>query len=50
MVDMGCNKAKIKINAKDIAMLDVRVFNTSTTLLPLSECVGNIVISLYNQT
>lgn len=49
MVDMGCNKAKIKTNAKDIAMLDDRGFNTSTPLLPLSVCIGNIVISFYNQ-
>jgi hypothetical protein len=31
VVDMGCNKPKIKTNSKDIAMLDVREFNTPTS-------------------
>jgi hypothetical protein len=38
MVDMGCNKAKIKTNVKDIATLHVREFNASTSPATLRMC------------
>jgi hypothetical protein len=38
MVDMGCNKAKIKTTVKDIAMLDGRGFNAPTSPAILRMC------------
>jgi hypothetical protein len=38
MPDMGCNKAKIKTDVKDVAMLVARGFNASTFPATLRMC------------